>query len=86
MEILAELNLQKKLLGFARSLNQSKSISSAMEEFTVLISKEFEATRLTISFIQKNSEQAVIKKVVGQEDEFPVNTEFPLDEGLSGWV
>jgi len=85
-EILAELNLQKKLLGFARSLNQCKSINSAMEEFTVIISKEFEATRLTISFIQKNSEQAVIKKVVGQEDEFPVNTEFPLDEGLSGWV
>jgi putative methionine-R-sulfoxide reductase with GAF domain len=85
-ELMVDLNLHKKLLGFARSLNQSKTISQAMEQFTLTISNEFEATRLTISLIQKDKNQAVIKKVIGQEDEFSENTEFPLDEGLTGWV
>ena len=85
-DILAELNFQKKLVEFVRLLNQSKSISAALEQFTLLVSQEFEASRLTISFVQKNKDLAVIKKVVGQQDEFAENIEFPLDEGLTGWV
>ena len=28
----------------------------------------------------------MIKKVIGQQDDFGENVEFPLEEGLTGWV
>ena len=50
------------------------------------ISKYFEASRLTISVIRSESGKGVIKKVIGQQDEFMENKEFLLDEGLTGWI
>jgi Ca2+/Na+ antiporter len=84
--LLTQLKLQEKLLVFAKQLNSCKTVAIAIEQFAVLISNEFEASRLTISIRQKGSEQALIKKVVGQRDDFDENITFPLDEGLSGWV
>jgi transcriptional regulator with GAF, ATPase, and Fis domain len=77
---------QEKILDFAKDLNSSKTINSAIEKLSLLISNEFEATRLTISLFKKDKNTGIIKKVIGQTDDFDENREFNLDEGLTGWV
>ncbi len=42
--------------------------------------------RLTISEYTTGSDEAKIIRVSGQIDDFPENTVFPLDEGLTGWI
>lgn len=84
--LLSELQLNKKMLDFTRKLNSSNTISAAIDQLTAVISDEFEATRLCIALTKKEENQASIKKVVGQQDEFIEGTEFPLDEGITGWV
>lgn len=84
--LLTDIKEQSNLLSFAKNLNSSKTISTAIEKFAVLISEEFEASRLTVSVCKKDQNTAVIKKVIGQKDEYEENAEFPLDEGLTGWV
>jgi len=84
--LLSDLHLNKKMLDFTRKLNASKTISTAIEQMALLISDEFEASRLCISLTTKEPQQAIIKKVVGQLDEFIEGTVFPLDEGITGWV
>ena len=77
---------QEKIVEFAKDLNSSKTISSAIDKFAHLISNEFEATRLTISLFKRDKNMGVIKKVIGQTDDFDENMEFNLDDGLTGWV
>ncbi len=84
--LLNEIKETQKFLSFAKDLNSCKTVNIAIEKFSDLISSEFEASRLTISMRQRNENQAVIKKVVGQRDEFEENVTFPLDEGLTGWI
>jgi transcriptional regulator with GAF, ATPase, and Fis domain len=84
--LLNEIKEIQKLLSFAKDLNSCKTVNIAIEKFSDLISNEFEASRLTISIRQRNENQAVIKKVIGQRDEFEENVSFPLDEGLTGWI
>jgi GAF domain-containing protein len=84
--LLTNTKTQAKILEFAKDLNGSKTINSAIEKFALLISEEFEATRLTISLFKKDKNIGVIKKVIGQTDDFDENLEFNLDEGLTGWV
>ena len=84
--LLSDLKQVDKLLTFAKSLNSCKTISQAIDKFAILISEEFEASRLTVSLQKQQSQTAVIKKMIGQKDEFDENFEFPLDEGLTGWV
>ena len=84
--LLSNIKNQSKLLDFSKDLNSSKTISSAIEKFSILISNEFEATRLTISLFKKDKNIGVIKKVIGQKDDFEENTEFTLDDGLTGWI
>jgi GAF domain-containing protein len=84
--LLSNTKSQAKVLDFAKDLNSSKTINSAIEKFALLISSEFEATRLTISLFKKDKNTGMIKKVIGQTDDFDENKEFNLDEGLTGWV
>ena len=84
--LLSDNKNQTKILAFAKNLNSSKTINSAIEKFAHLISNEFEATRFTISLLKKDKNIGLIKKVIGQADDFGENTEFNLDEGLTGWV
>jgi transcriptional regulator with GAF, ATPase, and Fis domain len=84
--LLTSTKTQAKMLEFAKDLNSSKTINSAIEKFALMISNEFEATRLTISLFKKDKNSGVIKKVIGQTDDFDENMEFSLDEGLTGWV
>jgi GAF domain-containing protein len=84
--LLSNNKTQSKLLEFATDLNSSKTVNSAIEKFALLISNEFEATRFTISMFKKDKNIGLIKKVIGQTDDFTENTEFNLDEGLTGWL
>jgi transcriptional regulator with GAF, ATPase, and Fis domain len=84
--LLGDIKNQTKLLDFAKDLNSSKTINTAIEKLALLVSNEFEATRLTISLFKKDNNTGVIKKVIGQKDDFEENIEFTIDEGLTGWI
>ena len=85
-ELLTNFKNNIKLLNFAKDLNSTKSLNSAIDMFSLLISNEFEATRLTISLLKRDENVGVIKKVVGQKDDFEENMSFTLDHGLTGWI
>jgi transcriptional regulator with GAF, ATPase, and Fis domain len=76
----------KRLLSFSKELNGCTTIAQAIDVLAMEISKYFEASRLTISTVRTESGKGIIKKVIGQQDEFMENKEFVLDEGLTGWV
>jgi putative methionine-R-sulfoxide reductase with GAF domain len=84
--LLNTIKEKENLLEFAQQLNRSKTVSIAIEKLVAQLSKEFEASRLTVSLMSQKSDVGVIKKVVGQKDDFIENHEFPLEEGLTGWV
>jgi transcriptional regulator with GAF, ATPase, and Fis domain len=84
--LLNTLKTKEKLMKLVIELNSSKTIAMAVEKFAQSMAQQFEASRLTISLRKPNAEFAVIRKVLGQKDEFGENTEFPLEEGLTGWV
>jgi transcriptional regulator with GAF, ATPase, and Fis domain len=84
--LLTEASELKDLLSFTQIINGCKTIGIATERFIDWIAKRFEASRLTVSIVKKETGKAVIKKVIGQMDEFEENTEFAVDEGLTGWV
>jgi transcriptional regulator with GAF, ATPase, and Fis domain len=84
--LLSTLKIKEKLMKLAIELNSSKTIAQAIEKFAQAIAIQFEASRLTISLCKSNTNIAVIRKVIGQGDEFGEQAEFPLDEGLTGWV
>ena len=84
--LLSTLKIKEKLMKLAVELNSSKTITQALERFAQAIAHQFEASRLTISLYKSNTNNAVIRKVIGQGDEFGEQVEFPLDEGLTGWV
>jgi transcriptional regulator with GAF, ATPase, and Fis domain len=81
-----DLRSNESLLKFALELNSCKTIPNAIEKLAGKVSEEFEATRLTVCTVRPNTNVAVIKKVIGQENDFKQDVEFPLDEGLTGWV
>lgn len=85
-DLLKNLKEKNRLLSFATSLNGCKTVSVAMGKLAELISREYEATRMTICTKKPESTAAVIRRVIGQKDDFDENFEFPLDQGLSGWV
>ncbi len=84
--LLSELNDTREQLDFAKTLSGCKTVNLALERFVDWISANFEASRLTVAVVKKDTQNAVIKKVIGQKDEFEENMEIPLDEGLTGWV
>jgi transcriptional regulator with GAF, ATPase, and Fis domain len=84
--LLHTLKIKEKFVHLALDLNSSKTITQAVDRFAQALAGQFEAVRLTISLCKPNSDLAVIRKVVGQRDEYGENMEFPTDEGLTGWV
>lgn len=71
----------------AEKLNTASSTDECLEHFCDFIINNFEASKLTIA-MRKNSEaqSAVIKKAIGTDDPYKSGYEFPLDEGLNGFV
>ncbi len=68
-------------------LNEQNNFKACIDVFTEYISSNFEASKLTIATrSSENLEFAVIRKAVGIDDSFKDGYEFPLKEGLNGWV
>jgi transcriptional regulator with GAF, ATPase, and Fis domain len=86
ISLLSDLKSNKKLLDFAMQINTCNTISTAIDTLAEFVSAEFEAERLTISSTIQDSDKAVIRKVIGQQDTFTEDFEFELEEGLTGWV
>ena len=84
--LLSTLKEKENLLDFAQELNSCKTVSVTIQKLADRVSEVFEATRLTISFMSQQSGMGIIKKVIGQKDDFDENVEFPLEEGLTGWI
>jgi transcriptional regulator with GAF, ATPase, and Fis domain len=84
--LLSSLRAKNSLLEFATTLNGSKNISHAVNKLAEYVSELFEATRMTICLKKSDSTTGVVKKVVGQTNDIEENFEFPLDQGLTGWV
>jgi len=84
--LLTSLKEKDRLLDFATKLNGSKTVSIAINKLAEHLSSDFEATRLTISTKKADSDLAVIRRVVGQKNDFDEHFEFPLEQGLTGWV
>jgi len=85
-QLLKTLERMEDLLEFTRDLNACKTLSQAIDGLVNRVSREFEATRLTLSVISPESGKAVIRQVIGQQDDFGVQTTFSTEEGLTGWV
>jgi transcriptional regulator with GAF, ATPase, and Fis domain len=85
-QLIKSLERVQEMLNFTTELNSCKTITLAIEILIKRISQEFEATRLTLSVVASESGKAVIRKVIGQEDEFGAQTVFSTEEGLTGWV
>ncbi|NOX89420.1 MAG: GAF domain-containing protein [Calditrichaeota bacterium] len=90
IEHLKEENVQtSKSLALSRQLTLARSIKSAVNQFTEFLIQEFQATKLTIAFRKDydlSSTRGVIIYSIGKDDVFKAGYEFPLDEGLNGWV
>ena len=85
-ELLKDLKEKDKMLRFAVLLNGCKTVSVALSKLAEVVSQEYEATRLTVCTNKADSDRAVIRKIIGQKDDYDENFEFELDQGLAGWV
>ncbi|MBN1406784.1 MAG: GAF domain-containing protein, partial [Calditrichaceae bacterium] len=71
----------------AEKLNTAKNTDECLEYFCDFIINNFEASKLTIGMKKGfDTQTAIIKKAIGIDDPFKNGYEFPLDEGLNGFV
>lgn len=70
-------------------LNRAAKRDECLDTFCDFVIEHFQASKLTIA-IRKNwfiqADTAVIQKTIGLDDPFKVGFEFPIAEGLNGWV
>jgi GAF domain-containing protein len=85
-QLLRALRRKEDFLSFLQKLNSSKTISLAIDVLAEEISSQFEASRLTISIVSSSGVEGTVRKVIGQNDNFNVNSTFKLEEGLTGWI
>ena len=70
-------------------LIEADSTDEKINEFVEIIAENFEASKLTISLLKDfktESETAVINRTIGLNGGFEKGYEFPVNEGLNGWV
>jgi hypothetical protein len=71
----------------AEKLNTASNVDECLGHFCDFIINNFEASKLTIGMKKSPDAQiAVIKKAIGTDDPYKIGYEFPLDEGLNGFV
>ena len=71
----------------AEKLNTAVNTDECLEHFCDFIINNFEASKLTVAMRENfEAQSAVIKKAIGIDDPFKSGYEFPLDEGLNGFV
>jgi len=86
VKFLLDLKTNEQLIEFAGSLNSTRNLSSAIDLFLKKIWHEIESDRITFSMLSHKAQKGQIKKLLGTEDDFGENYEFPLEEGLTGWI
>jgi hypothetical protein len=70
-------------------LLEAGSTDEKINEFVDIMAENFEASKLTISFLKgfkTESEIAIINRTIGLNGGFEAGYEFPANEGLNGWV
>ncbi|HID39319.1 MAG TPA: GAF domain-containing protein [Calditrichaeota bacterium] len=83
------LSREQHFLEIANSLNSVEDLDSCIHVMSTILVNQFEASKLTIAFKNDDGNKgatAVIKKAIGIDDPFKSGYEFPLDDGLNGWV
>lgn len=73
----------------ANQLNTAKTKKECLEIFCDFIIQNFEASKLTIAIRQDwnlSADNAVIQTAIGLDDPFKEGFQFPINEGLNGWV
>ncbi len=70
----------------SRGLISNLKFQEILDLFVSVMKDVIDYDRLTISEYTSGSDEAIIIRVSGQVDDLPENTEYPLDEGLTGWV
>lgn len=71
----------------AEKLNTAVSSNECLEYFCGFVINNFEASKMTIALRENSDSQtAIIKKAIGTDDPYKKGFEFPLDEGLNGFV
>jgi diguanylate cyclase (GGDEF)-like protein len=87
-EIELNARVANALYSFSNKLNVITNFKTedVVEVLAETVKENFEFDRLSVAISKNESKTAVINKVIGQHDEFIEGFEFPVDEGLSGWV
>jgi hypothetical protein len=70
-------------------LYEADSVTEKIEQFVNALIENFEASKLTVCLLKdmnSTAETAIIQKTVGLKDGFDDGYEFPVNEGLNGWV
>ncbi|RKY84288.1 hypothetical protein DRQ09_08840 [candidate division KSB1 bacterium] len=80
------LSLFSAFYEISKKLNSNLGFDEIIDILIDILKKIFNYDRISISFIEDESGNAIIKKVVGQTDEFVENYKFSIEEGLNGWV
>lgn len=70
----------------SRGLNTNLKFEEILDLLLSVMQNVIHYDRLTISAYETGSDQAKIIRIVGQVDDFPEGTTFPLNEGLNGWI
>lgn len=70
----------------SRGLNTNLKFEEILDLLLSVMQNIIHYDRLTISAYETGSDKAKIIRIVGQVDDFPEGTTFPLNEGLTGWI
>ncbi len=76
-------------LMLSRDLNATRNVSTAVDLFTDFLAEEFQARTLTVAFrkdFRIEEKKGVVFAAIGQHEPVKPGYEFPLEEGLNGWV
>ncbi len=78
-----------KMVELSARVSAARSIKAAVEAFTDILVRDFQASKLTISFRKNydlNATEGTIYHTIGTIDLYKPGSEFVLEEGLNGWV
>ena len=85
----AENTIMADNFSLTMQLFEVDSLAKKIEQFVNTVVENFEASKLTVCLLKdmnSAAETAVIQKTIGLNDGFEDGYEFPVNEGLNGWV
>jgi len=70
----------------SKKLNSNLSFDEILDVLVNILKEIVAYDRISVSLLENSRNEAVIKRVIGQKDEFEENYRFSVEEGLNGWV